>query len=92
LNCVLCPQIFALVVGQIVGRGAALLGAGLALGLVSFLALARLMASFLYGVGPADPLALAAAAGVLVGAGLVAAAVPARRASRVDPAVILRDQ
>jgi hypothetical protein len=81
-----------LVVGQIVGRGAALLGAGLALGLVSFLALARLMASFLYGVGPADPLALAAAAGVLVGAGLVAAAVPARRASRVDPAVILRDQ
>jgi len=80
-----------LVVGQIVGRGGALIGAGLALGLVAFLVAARLLASFLYGVGAADPLALAGAAAVLVGAGLVAAAVPARRASRVDPAVVLRE-
>lgn len=82
----------ALVVGQIVGRGGALIAAGVLLGLVAFLALARLLASFLYGVGAADPLAIAAAAGVLVTAGLLAAAVPARRGSRVDPAVILRDQ
>ena len=82
----------ALVVGQIVGRGGALIGAGLLVGLLAVFALGRLLASFLYGVGTADPLALAAAAGVLVAAGLVAASVPARRASRVDPAVILRDQ
>ena len=81
----------ARVVGQIVGRGGALIGAGLVLGLVAFVASARLLASFLYGVGTADPLALAGAAAVLVGAGLVAASVPARRASRVDPAVVLRE-
>jgi hypothetical protein len=82
----------ASVVRQVVARGGVLIGAGLALGLVAFLVLARLLASFLYGVGTADPLALAGAAAVLVGAGLVAASLPARRASRVDPSVILRDQ
>jgi predicted permease len=82
----------ASVVGQVVRRGGALVGVGLALGLVAYLALARLLSSFLYGVGATDPAALAAAAGVLVAAGLLAASVPARRASRVDPAVILRDQ
>jgi predicted lysophospholipase L1 biosynthesis ABC-type transport system permease subunit len=81
----------ALVVAKIVGRGGALIAAGLTLGLVAFVAAARSLASFLYGVGTADPLALAGAAAVLVGTGLVAAAVPARRASRVDPAVVLRD-
>jgi putative ABC transport system permease protein len=81
----------ATVFGQIVGRGGALIGGGLALGLVAFLVSARLLASFLYGVGTADPLALAGAAAVLVAAGLLAASVPARRASRVDPAVVLRD-
>ena len=81
----------ALVVGKIVGRGGALVGAGLVLGLIAFLAAARLLASFLYSVGTADPVALAGAAAVLVGAGLIAAVVPARRASRVDPAVVLRD-
>ena len=79
----------ALVVGQVVGRGGALIGAGLLLGLAAFFALARLLSSFLYGVGASDPLAIAAAAGLLVAAGLLAAVVPARRGSRVDPAVIL---
>ena len=79
--------------GRVAGLpGPDAVGVGLALGLVAFLVLARLLASFLYGVGPADPLALAGAAAVLVGAGLVAASLPARRASRVDPAAILRDQ
>jgi predicted permease len=81
----------ATVFGRIVGRGGALIGGGLLLGLLAFLASARLLASFLYGVGTADPLALLAAAAVLVSAGLLAASVPARRASRVDPAVVLRE-
>lgn len=81
----------ATVFGKIVGRGGALIGGGLVLGLIAFLVSARLLASFLYGVGTADPLALLGAAAVLVGAGLLAASVPARRASRVDPAVVLRD-
>jgi ABC-type antimicrobial peptide transport system permease subunit len=69
-----------------------MIGLGLVLGLLAFLLLSRLLASFLYGVGTADPPALAAAAGVLLLAGLVAAAVPARRAMRVDLAEILRNE
>jgi predicted lysophospholipase L1 biosynthesis ABC-type transport system permease subunit len=82
----------ARVVRQVVGRGGALVGAGIGVGLIGFLALARLLASFLYGVGTADPLALAGATAVLLGAGLLAAWLPARRASRIDPAIVLREQ
>lgn len=79
------------VAGAILGRGGALIAAGLAIGLIAFAALARLLATFLYGVEASDPMSLVAAAGVLAAAGLLAAAVPARRASRVDPAVVLRE-
>lgn len=82
----------ARVIRKIVGQGGALVGAGIVLGLIGFLALARLLASFLYGVGTTDPLALAAATAILLSAGLLAALVPARRASRIDPAVVLREQ
>ncbi len=82
----------ARVVRQIVGHGGALVGTGIALGLVGFLLLARLLASFLYGVGTADPVSLAGATVVLLGAGLLAAYVPARRASRIDPVLVLREQ
>jgi putative ABC transport system permease protein len=80
------------VIRQVVGRGGMLVGAGIVLGLIGFLALARLLASFLYGVGTADPLSLAGATAVLLGAGLLAAYLPARRAARIDPAVVLREQ
>jgi predicted permease len=82
----------ARVVGQIVGRGGLLIGGGLVIGLLAFFALARLLASFLYGVGTADPQALVSAVAVLLVAGLIAASVPARRASRVDPSTVLREQ
>jgi putative ABC transport system permease protein len=82
----------ARVVRQIVGRGVALVGSGIALGLIGFVVLARVLASFLYGVEAADPLALLGAAAILLGAGLLAAFVPARRASRIDPALVLREQ
>lgn len=80
------------VVRRIVGQGGALVGAGIVLGLAAFLLLARLLASFLYGIGAADPLSLAGATAILLGAGLLAAYLPARRASRIDPAVVLREQ
>jgi putative ABC transport system permease protein len=82
----------ARVVGQVVGRGGALVGAGIVLGVAGFLALARVLGGFLYGVGTADPVTLAGAAAVLMGTGLIAAWLPARRASRIDPAVVLREQ
>jgi ABC-type antimicrobial peptide transport system permease subunit len=79
------------VVGQIVSRGGALVAAGIVVGLAGFLLLARLLASLLYGVGTADPLSIAGAAAILLGTGLLAALLPARRASRIDPALVLRE-
>jgi putative ABC transport system permease protein len=79
------------VLRQVVGRGAALVAAGCAAGLVAAFALTRLLASLLYGVSAADPLALASAAGVLIAAGCIAALIPASRASRTDPAAVLRE-
>lgn len=81
----------ATVVRRIVRQGGTLVATGIGLGLVAVLALGRLLASFLYGVGSADPVALAGAALILLGAGLLAAWIPARRASRIDPALVLRE-
>ena len=79
------------VVRAVVGRAGALLGGGIALGTLAFIALARLLGSFVYGVAPTDALSLLSAAAVLATAGLLAAWVPARRASRTDPAIVLRE-
>jgi ABC-type antimicrobial peptide transport system permease subunit len=58
-------------------------------GVLAFLAL-RLIGSHLYGVAPQDPLTLGLATLLLLSVALVAAYVPALRASRVDPATVLR--
>jgi ABC-type antimicrobial peptide transport system permease subunit len=72
-------------------RGAlAIVGAGAAVGLVGALAGSRLVAALLFEVSPTDPLTLAAVCLLLLGVALVAAYLPARRASRVDPARALR--
>ena len=80
------------VIGQVVGRGARLIVAGIVVGLVAAVALARLIASLLYGVGTADPLSLAGATSALLAVGLLAAWIPGYRASRTDPALVLREQ
>jgi predicted permease len=77
------------VMQQVVGRGAALVGVGAVVGVGAALVLARLLASLLYGVGAADPMALLAATTALLAVGVLAALVPAYRASRVDPARVL---
>jgi hypothetical protein len=76
---------------QVVRRGAVLVGAGCAFGLVASLAATRIFSSLLYQVSAADPIALAAAAGLLIVTGCVAAFVPALRASRANPAAALRE-
>ena len=65
---------------------------GLALGVPAALGSSRLVASFLFGMQPNDPRALALAAATLLGAVLVAGYGPARRASRVDPMIALRHE
>jgi predicted permease len=80
------------VVTRVVRCGAALVLAGIVIGIVAAALLARLIGSLLYGVGAADPLALAAASAVLLLVGLLAAFVPAYRASRTHPALVLREE
>ena len=82
----------ARVVQQVVGRGAALVGLGVVVGVAASVVLARSLASLLYGVQAADPIALMAATLALLAVGMLAAFVPAWRASRVDPAKVLREQ
>lgn len=79
----------ARVVRHVVGHGTALVGLGILIGVAAAVVLARSLSSLLYGVGAADPVALLAATLALLAAGVLAAFVPAYRASRVDPARVL---
>jgi predicted permease len=63
---------------------------GLAIGLAASFAATGLVQSLLFGVEPTDPLSLAAGAGVLAVVAVLAAYLPARRATRVDPVAALR--
>jgi len=80
------------VLRMVMGEAAVLIGAGLAAGLGVTLAATRLVESFLYGVQPNDPLTLFLAAGVLAAAAGAAGYWPARRASRLDPMMALREE
>ena len=82
------PGAIARLVG---GQALVLVAVGVALGLGGALLLAPMAGALLYGVGPADPGSLTAAAGVVALVAALAAFVPAARAARVDPAVALRD-
>lgn len=78
------------VVRTVVRQGMLPTMAGVVLGAGGAWASTRLLQSVLFGVGTSDPFAFAGAAVLLVGVAAVAAWVPARRATRVDPMVALR--
>jgi len=80
------------VFGMVLSQGARLAGLGIGIGILTALGVTRLMASFLYGVQPADPLTFAVVALLLAGIALLACYLPARRATRVDPILALRDE
>jgi predicted permease len=82
-------NIFRLVIQQ----GLKLSLAGLVIGAVAALSLARLLSSFsqlLYGVGAGDPLTFTVVSGILTCVAIFACYIPARRATRVDPMIALR--
>jgi putative ABC transport system permease protein len=74
----------------IIGKGLLLIGSGSMLGIAAALALSRLLRGLLFEVASNDPLTLGVAAGTLIGVALLAALVPARAATRIDPMVALR--
>jgi predicted permease len=65
---------------------------GLAISVPAALASARVVRSFLFGLEPGDPTAIAAAVAIVAAAALLAGYVPARRASRIDPMAALRHE
>ena len=78
------------VVGMIFRQGIVQLAIGMTLGLAFAFGIARLLAVILFQVEPRDPVIFSGVAAVLVGVGMLACLVPARRATLVDPLVALR--
>jgi ABC-type antimicrobial peptide transport system permease subunit len=74
----------------VLGRAARLAGLGICVGVVASAALSRLMTSLLYGVMPTDTWTYGAVALILFLVSMLAAYLPALRATRVDPVVALR--
>ena len=77
--------------GLIVTEGLWLLAVGIGVGLAGAFGIRRAMETQLFGVQPMDPIVLSAVAATLGAVAFVACAVPARRASRIDPLIALTD-
>ncbi|MBA4138844.1 MAG: hypothetical protein C0518_16185, partial [Opitutus sp.] len=78
------------VVRDFVRRGARMAVLGLVIGLAGAFMASRLLQTLLFGVGAGDPLVFGTVSVVLLVAALVASAIPASRAAKVDPLVVLR--
>lgn len=81
----------ARVIRDVIRQGVTLAGMGIVVGLGGALALQRLIAGMLYGVTATDPVTFGATAVVMAVVALAAAWIPARRATRVDPLVAIRE-
>ncbi len=79
------------VVRMVIAESGALVGVGIAAGVALAIVVSRWARALLYALQPWDPASLALAAGTLALVSLIAAWIPARRASHVEPSVALRD-
>ncbi|MFL5437323.1 MAG: FtsX-like permease family protein, partial [Myxococcales bacterium] len=80
------------VLALVARESAAVVGLGVVLGGAGAAVATRAMGGLLYGVSPLDPVALGVAAGALGIVCIVATIVPARRATRIDPAIALQSE
>jgi ABC-type antimicrobial peptide transport system permease subunit len=78
------------ILGLVLVSGGKLVALGCALGLIGTVAASRLLRSFLFGVGPSDPVVLTLAVVSVLLLGLAATALPAQRAASTDPMQSLR--
>jgi len=74
----------------VLGMGLRVIGVGVVIGLAASLALSRVLASALWQVSARDPLTIASVAVLLLGIGVMACVVPARRATSIEPTLALR--
>lgn len=78
------------VLGLVLKQGLSLALTGVVTGLIAAFAVTRLMQGFLFGISPTDPLTFVSIALILLAIALLASYLPARRATKVDPMIVLR--
>jgi predicted permease len=81
-----------LVLGMVMGQGMLLAVAGVVIGVLGALAVNRVIATLLFGVEPTDPATIAGVVATIAGVALLACYLPARRATLVDPMLVLRNE
>jgi len=82
----------ASIIRMVLGQGGRPIGAGIAIGIAAAAAATRLLSGMLFAVAPIDPATFLSVAILLACAGMLAALIPARRASRIDPLSALREE
>ena len=79
------------VLRMVLSQGLRLTIAGVVAGLAIAVAMNRLLATLLFGVGPSDPITMAAVVGLMTGVATIGCYLPARLATHVDPMIVLRE-
>jgi ABC-type antimicrobial peptide transport system permease subunit len=80
------------ILGMVVRQGMTLAGIGIVAGLIGAFALTRVMESLLFGISANDAVTFCAVAAILAAAAFAASVIPARRATRVNPMAVLREE
>jgi predicted permease len=80
------------IAGMILRKGVTIAGLGLAAGVAAALALAPFLSTLVFGIRPEDPVTISVSLAILAGSALFACYLPARRAARVEPGTLLRQE